>query len=56
MNLIIPILFFMVAVGVTMTVLHFSKFKQRSGDCCGAYDICPNEGKEEECQNTPVLP
>ncbi|MCP5045859.1 MAG: hypothetical protein GY940_01710 [bacterium] len=51
MNIIIPVIFFMFAVGLTMTVLHFSKFKQRDSDCCGAYDICPNKGKKGNCDS-----
>jgi len=40
MNVIIPILFCIVAFGIMAAALHFSKYKKRKSGCCGGGDIC----------------
>jgi hypothetical protein len=53
MKLLIPILFFMVALAGMLAALHWSKYKRRPSGCCGAHKVCEFQGEDvAECDET----
>ena len=47
MDFIIPIIFFMIALGLMLAALHFAKYKKRPSGCCGAHAVCAHHKKDE---------
>ena len=48
-KILIPVLFFMVALAGMLAALHFSNYKKRKSGCCGAHKVCnhfDDDGKE----------
>lgn len=37
MKIIIPVIFTIIAIGLMLAALHFSKYKKRTSGCCGGH-------------------
>jgi hypothetical protein len=46
MKILIPILFFMVAMAGMLAALQWSKYKKRKSGCCGAHEVCEHDKEE----------
>lgn len=60
MKIIIPVIFTIIAVGLMLAALHFSKYKKGKSGCCGGGDACiekaakccdEDSGKVCTCEN-----
>ena len=52
MKLIIPIIFTIIAVGLMLGALHFSKYRKRKSGCCGGGDACLDKAGKTCDENT----